>query len=72
MIKMIKISSNSKDPSLAFSSNIKDSNKLLLFLNKSLYFLSSIQESEEKVYGPNSLHVGKTLKMLGLVFMNTS
>ena len=29
-----------------------------------------MQEGEEKVYGPNSLHVGKTLKMLGLVFVS--
>jgi uncharacterized protein HemY len=29
-----------------------------------------MQETEEKVYGPNSSQVGKTLKMLGMVFMN--
>lgn len=29
------------------------------------------QEGEEKVYGNNSVHVGKTLKMLGIVFMES-
>lgn len=28
-----------------------------------------IKETEEKIYGPNSSQIGKTLKMLGTVFM---
>lgn len=36
--------------------------------NKYWYGLFEIQDGEEKVYGPSSIHVGKTLKMLGLVF----
>jgi len=37
---------------------------------ESVAILEEILEAEEKVYGPSSLHVGKTLKMLGLVFMS--
>lgn len=34
--------------------------------DNAIKMLEDIRECEEKIYGPSSMHVGKTLKMMGL------